>query len=104
MVLPVLGGATIKLLCPLPTGAIRSIILGVKSLSSGLNSVSKFIFSFLVFAFFSQKKNAKNRSETAVRKNHRKIGLRGPILGLKIDENRRPKARKSQKLRKQIVF
>ena len=47
----------------------------------------KLCFHFSRFCVFS-KKLVKHRCKTAVQKNHRKLTLRGPVLGPKIDENR----------------
>ena len=46
----------------------------------------------------------KNRCENTVPKNHQKIMVWASILGPKIDENRRRKARKAPKLWKHVVF
>ena len=58
---------------------------------------------FSVFSVFPTK-IARNWCRNAVQKNHRKIMVWASILGTKIDENRRRKAPKALKLRKNVVF
>ena len=66
-------------------------------------TVRKPFFHFSCFFIFTTK-IIENRCENTVPKNDQKIMVWASILGPKIDENRRRKARKAPKLWKHIVF